>query len=249
MSKKSCVIYDSWGELITNLPNEMAGELIKCILSYAFDGETVPSENPAIGAMFAMIKSKLDEDADAYEEVKNMRSEAAKKRWSGCKAMQKDANACTSIQEDANANKEMQMDAVSVSDSVSVSDKDKKDILSDQVSEVVDYLNEKLGTRYKKSKSTTSHIRARLEEGHTVDDFKTVIDKKYRAWKDDPKMSQYLRPETLFRPGHFESYLNEIETKPDNKSSPSSPQNAYGKIHNFQERQVDYTALGAEMMK
>ena len=32
MSRKSCVIYDSWGEIIKNLPNEMAGELIKMIL-------------------------------------------------------------------------------------------------------------------------------------------------------------------------------------------------------------------------
>ena len=249
MSKKSCIIYDSWGELLINLPDEMAGELIKHILAYAFDRDIGTSENPAIGAMFAMIKSKLDEDADAYEEIKNMRSEAARKRWSECKTMQKHANACKSIKDNTEECKSMQKDAVSVSDSVSVSDKDKKDILSDQVSEIVDHLNEQLGTRYKKnSKTTTSQIKARLDEGYSVEDFKTVIDKKVKAWKDDPKMSAYLRPETLFRPGHFESYLNEIKVdkeSPPGKSIYGMSQATYGKIHNYNERKVDYAELEA----
>ena len=89
-----------------------------------------------------------------------------------------------------------------------------KDILSEKKSEdvksVIDYLNEVLGTRYTyHSKTNNSMIKARLDEGHTVDDFKAVIDKKYAQWHGDPKMSAYLRPETLFAPSHFESYLNE----------------------------------------
>ena len=50
-------------------------------------------------------------------------------------------------------------------------------------------------------------------EGHTVDDFKTVIDKKYAEWGQNPKMSKYLRPETLFSAEHFESYLNEVTSR------------------------------------
>ena len=67
MSKKSCVLYDSWGELIANLPDEMAGQLIKQIITYAFDMEQPTTENPAIWAMFSMIKTKLDEDAEKYQ--------------------------------------------------------------------------------------------------------------------------------------------------------------------------------------
>ena len=85
MDKKSCVIYDSWGELLYNLPNEMAGVLIKEIISYAFDMEPMPDVDPAIGAMFAMIKTKLDEDFEAYKETKRQRAEAGKRgmesRW------------------------------------------------------------------------------------------------------------------------------------------------------------------------
>lgn len=76
--------------------------------------------------------------------------------------------------------------------------------------EIVGYLNSKLGTHYKHtSVETIKKIKARLKEGFTVDDFKTVIDKKVLLWKNDIKMSAYLRPETLFGT-KFESYLNEI---------------------------------------
>lgn len=73
---------------------------------------------------------------------------------------------------------------------------------------IVSYLNEKAGTKYKHTTAKTkSAIRARLAEGFTVDDFKTVIDKKCGEWLCDPKMEKYLRPETLFGT-KFEGYLN-----------------------------------------
>ena len=72
---------------------------------------------------------------------------------------------------------------------------------------VVEYLNEKAGTKYKPSnKVTQRHINARVAEGYTLDDFKTVIDKKVTEWKGTT-MEQYLRPETLFG-SKFENYLN-----------------------------------------
>ena len=72
---------------------------------------------------------------------------------------------------------------------------------------VIDYLNEKVGTHYRPTNKTTQkHINARLKEGYTYDDFKTVIDKKCSEWKGTD-MEQYLRPETLFGT-KFESYLN-----------------------------------------
>ena len=77
-----------------------------------------------------------------------------------------------------------------------------------KIKEIVDYFNNITGKKYKyTSKSTQSHINARLEEGFTVEDFKRVVDVKNAAWKDDPKMSEYLRPETLFGT-KFEGYLN-----------------------------------------
>jgi uncharacterized phage protein (TIGR02220 family) len=94
-------------------------------------------------------------------------------------------------------------DTVTVSDTVSVPDAD-----SDTVTEVIDYLNTKAGTSFRSSsKSTKGHIKARLKEGYTLTDFKTVIDNKVKDWKGTD-MSQYLRPETLFG-SKFEAYLNQ----------------------------------------
>lgn len=77
---------------------------------------------------------------------------------------------------------------------------------------IVDYLNQKAGTNYKStSKKTKTCIHARLEEGFSVDDFKTVIDKKCNDWLNTD-FEQYLRPETLFGT-KFESYLNAKVTK------------------------------------
>ena len=79
-------------------------------------------------------------------------------------------------------------------------------------SEIIEYLNERCNTAFKaNSKSTQSHINARFSEGYTLDDFKTVIDKKSAEWLSDPKMSKFLRPETLFG-NKFESYLNQPKT-------------------------------------
>lgn len=75
--------------------------------------------------------------------------------------------------------------------------------------EVVDYLNNSAGTNYRaSSKKTRELIKARINEGYTLEDFKVVIEKKTRDWINDNKMKGYLRPETLFGT-KFEGYLNQ----------------------------------------
>ena len=75
--------------------------------------------------------------------------------------------------------------------------------------EVVDYLNEKTKSNFKSSsKDTRKHIRARYNEGFSIDDFKKVIDNKTAEWYNNTKMNAYLRPKTLFGT-NFESYLNQ----------------------------------------
>jgi uncharacterized phage protein (TIGR02220 family) len=79
---------------------------------------------------------------------------------------------------------------------------------TDTITEIISYLNNKLNTKYRtKNKETQKHIKARLKDGYTLDDFKKVIDKKYIDWHGNVDMEQYLRPQTLFGT-KFESYLN-----------------------------------------
>lgn len=80
-------------------------------------------------------------------------------------------------------------------------------------SEIISYLNEQAKTNYREStKKTKDLISARWNEGFTLGDFKTVINKKTAEWIHDNNMSKYLRPETLFGT-KFESYLNQKEVK------------------------------------
>ena len=84
--------------------------------------------------------------------------------------------------------------------------------------EIVDYLNQKANTRYKHTtKATQRFIRARFNEGFTLEDFFSVIDNKSKEWKTDAKMVKFLRPETLFGT-KFESYLQ--EAKPEKEYVP-----------------------------
>lgn len=93
--------------------------------------------------------------------------------------------------------------SVTVTDTVSVTDTD-----IEKIKEIILYLNEVTGSRYKyNTDKTKKAIHARLAEGFSVDDFKTVINKKYEDWKGT-EWEKYLRPETLFGT-KFEGYLNQ----------------------------------------
>lgn len=101
-----------------------------------------------------------------------------------------------------------------------------------EVAEVIEYLNKKTDSAYKaSSKANISVIRARLNDGYTVEDCKKVIDTKAGQWLNNLDMVKYLRPETLFRPSKFESYLNECRGKPSIRgdSPPISEQQAFNR--------------------
>ena len=106
----------------------------------------------------------------------------------------------------------------SITDTVSDSEADADKSRLTEIKEIVQYLNDKCGTRYRyQTKGTREHINARLKEGYTVDDFKTVIDKKFEEWHGTD-MEKFLRPETLFA-GKFESYLNQKATRNHNTNA------------------------------
>lgn len=75
--------------------------------------------------------------------------------------------------------------------------------------EICEYLNMRTNSNYRSSsKKTRELIKARFNDGYTLEDFKTVIDKKSVEWMNDKDFSKYLRPETLFGT-KFEGYLNQ----------------------------------------
>lgn len=98
---------------------------------------------------------------------------------------------------------------------------------TEAVETIIAYLNEKAGTHYRPTTaSTIKHINGRLKEGFTIEDFKTVIDKKCAEWLKDEKMSEYLRPATLFNSEKFEGYLNAPAKGGKNNNAKCSGNNA-----------------------
>jgi uncharacterized phage protein (TIGR02220 family) len=74
--------------------------------------------------------------------------------------------------------------------------------------EIIHYLNEKADTSFKTTtKAHLETIRARLNEGHTLEEAKLVIDFKCSQWLNDTKYCAYLRPSTLFSSKNFDNYL------------------------------------------
>lgn len=249
--KKSFVMYASWMQMIDSMPDDKAGQLIKAVAAYVLDKD-VEIKDPLITAMFAMIRETLDEDAEKYEK------KVAKLRGNGKKGGEANAKQNEAIatsgkqmlanakQMEANASKSKQIGGVSesvsdsVSVSVSVSDNDNEKDMTKRspaepniTAEVVDYLNQKLGTRYKADTEKTRRlIRARIREGATLEDFRKVIDKKVKEWRGT-KQEPYLRPETLFGT-KFEGYLNQ---------GAAGARTGNGSFTDFEQRNYDFDAL------
>jgi uncharacterized phage protein (TIGR02220 family) len=79
--------------------------------------------------------------------------------------------------------------------------------------DIIEYLNNKTNRSYNyKAKKNQEMIKARFNEGYTIEDFKKVIDNKCSDWLNDDKMNEYLRPETLFS-NKFDGYLNKKRKK------------------------------------
>lgn len=122
-----------------------------------------------------------------------------------------------------------------------LSDKQKKQLADNMTPitlDVVTYLNEKANTNFKPCTDKTKRcIKARVNEGFTLEDFKKVIDKKVNEWMGT-EFQQYLRPETLFGT-KFEGYLN-ARVK-DSKNKPM--------FNRMIEHGYDFDAIEKEILK
>lgn len=254
--KKSFIIYFNWAQMLRDMPDPEAGQLIKGIAAYEL-GEEVSFDNPLLSAVFSMIRDKLDEDNEKYKE-RVRKLEENKKRWweEKQKAQSTDrslADSNRSLPENNRSLTDLYSDTVTDTDTdtvnVTVTDTDTVTVTDvtnvtnnnkirspaepNITAEVVDYLNQKLGTRYKADTEKTRRlIRARIREGATLEDFRKVIDKKVKEWRGT-KLEPYLRPETLFGT-KFEGYLNQ---------GSAGTRTGNGSFTDFEQRNYDFDAL------
>ncbi len=189
--KKSFILYLDQQELFNKLPDEIAGKLIKHIFSYV-NCENPEANDLLLDIAFSPIKQSLKRDLSKWQTHIQQRVEAGKKSAEK-RANDKQRNSTT-----------VKTRSTNPTDSVNV---------SVSVSEVIKHLNMVINSKYKTStKSHIENISARLNDGHSVNDLKLVIDSKSKEWLNDPKMVQYLRPSTLFQASKFQGYL--LSAKP-----------------------------------
>jgi len=76
---------------------------------------------------------------------------------------------------------------------------------------LLELLNQKTNRKFRVTKATLQPIIARLGE-FTFEECRGVIIQRCKKWGSDPVMSEYLRPDTLFRPTKFAQYVADVPT-------------------------------------
>lgn len=79
-------------------------------------------------------------------------------------------------------------------------------LFTSKPSEVIKFLNETSGRKFRETESNISFIKARLSEpGVTMDGVKAMIVRQWKRWAGT-SMEEYIRPETLFNKTKFDGY-------------------------------------------
>jgi uncharacterized phage protein (TIGR02220 family) len=237
------IFYRSFWEAIKNLPECEQIACVRAILEYGFDDKE-PEEPGAAKALFMMARPQIDANNARYENGK--KGGKPRNNQSVTKVKPKRNQSVTNCE--PNRNQTVTKPKPNVNDNENVNDK--KDILSCstsgetsptyQYAAVIDYLNIKANTHYRAtSADTKKHIKARFDEGYTLDDFKSVIDKKTAEWIGT-EQEKFLRPSTIFGT-KFESYLNQrITAKKTAKPTGFS---------NLQQRDYDFDDLEKRLLE
>ena len=75
---------------------------------------------------------------------------------------------------------------------------------------ILSFMNKITGRNYQPVPANIDLIKARLKDGVSVQDCKSIIGMKWQEWKDDPKFVKYVRPATIFNKTKFAQYEGEL---------------------------------------
>lgn len=84
------------------------------------------------------------------------------------------------------------------------------DLVSNRAVMVLEHFNRVTNSTYGRggrTKTTLGYIRGRLAENYSAEDLMLVVDYMTAKWADDSKMSEFLRPRTLFAPENCVEYF------------------------------------------
>lgn len=197
--KNSFVIYHDYEDKLKMLSDEQMGKLWRMIFKYEKTGEVIDLDDAVIMMAFSFIRNDLDINRQKYEtKVNNGKLGGRPKNQKKQKETKR------------NQTKPSKTD----NDNVNVNDNVNDNVCDAWAKIIIDYLNKRTGKAFKYSKASLGPIVARLKEGYSIGQCQKVIDTKVAKWGHDAKMKDYIRPQTLFAPSHFESYLNEDVSTP-----------------------------------
>ena len=238
---KAFTLYTKTLVMMSSLSDENIGMIVRMITDY-YSGKARPDTDDIDNAAVSMLIDELCDCLDDAEVKRQRKSDAGK---AGMNARyntditeeQNKANTViteqgmcynsdittkTNTKTKTNTNTKIKTDTNTRTTQYILSSKldsaCQNDRFSDEINEIVEYLNEKTGKHYSpKAEATRKHIRRRMEEGYTVEDFKRAIDNKSQQWLGTDK-EMYLRPTTLFNSEKFEGYANEDPTQQEPKT-------------------------------
>ena len=203
--KKSFVLRIDSLDILDDLSNGQAGVLFKAIK--AFQNDEPLDLDSIVKIAFSPFKNQFARDNVKYENLCEKNRLIAINRHST-----KSTSGTSGNQAKPSVTKSTDND--SKSDSKSKSDNDS----SSDIKAVISHLNLVTNAKYKHTTKThAENISARLNDGHSVDELKLVIDSKTNEWLHDKNMAQYLRPSTLFQASKFQGYL--LSAKPQRSIS------------------------------
>ena len=137
--KKGFILYADQKELFSQLPDELAGKLIKHIMAYVNDENPV-SDDIVINIAFTPIKLQLKRDLIKFEETKGRRSIAGKigaeKRW---QTIANDGNRIQAIANDSKLKQTIAKIAVNDNVNVNVNVKEKDIYIYSFLNSLIDY--------------------------------------------------------------------------------------------------------------
>lgn len=225
MIRDSFVFYKSFADAIDLLPEHEQVGAYRAIVRYALTGEE-PQIDGMAQIVFTMARPQIDANTKRFHDghkgadygklggrpkknpigVISENPSGVSEKTPNVNVNVND-NVNVNVNDNVNDNENVNANNIkTLSDSVRPSQQSAADKINYQY--IIDNLNGKTGKHYRVTDKTRSLIRARIRDGFTESDFLKVIDNKVRSRANDPKMSQYLRPETLFGT-KFEGYLNE----------------------------------------
>lgn len=237
--RDTTMMYRNQADALRNLAPEQFKAAVLALWDYEMDG-VEPSDDPVALAMWMMAKPLIDKRQRNYEKnCENGRKGGRPKKTeynpTETETKPSDNPTETQLKPNDNPNKP------TTNPTETLKEKGKR--IKDKeypYQDIIDHLNQKAGTKFlSSSKDTRKHIKARMDEGFTFDDFIKVIDGRIAAWGNDAKMREFIRPQTIFGT-KFESYLN---ARPQRTSSGAN------RFNNFPARQYDYDTLERQLLQ